>query len=270
MIMKRSIYLICLALFVTLSAVSQNIPEPMKPARLVNDFAGIFTESERAQLESNLVAFDRKTSTQIAIVTVSTLDGDAISSYAVKLFNKWGIGGDSKKSNGALILIKPKTNKERGGVFISVGYGLEGAVPDILAGRIVDYDILPSFKAGDYFGGVVKAVNTLESLTVGEFTAEQYLKKHKSKNPGSIIFIVIFIIFGLVSAFSKKRNNEGETIGSSGRSGSGALSSILLASILLGGRGGGGGGFGGFSGGGGGFGGFGGGFSGGGGAGGSW
>ena len=269
--MKRSIYLICLAIFVTLSAMSQTLPEPMKPARLVNDFAGIFTESQRQQLESNLVNFDNKTSTQIAVVTVSTLDGTSVSDYATKLFNKWGIGGDSKKNNGVLILIKPKTKQELGRTFITIGYGLEGAIPDVLTGRIIDNDMIPSFKTNDYFAGVAKAINTIESLAIGEFTAEQYVKKHEGKKgSGSIIFVIILIIFGLISAFSKNGRNGGETMSSSDSS-SRALNGVLLASILLGGRGGGGGGgFGGFSGGGGGFGGFGGGFSGGGGAGGSW
>ena len=132
--------------------------------------------------------------------------------------------------------------------------------------------MIPSFKTNDYFAGVVKAVATIESLAIGEFTAEQYVEKSgKKSDVGSIVLIVIFIVFGLISVFTKNGRNGGETMSATDSS-SRALNGVLLASILLGGRGG-GGGFGGFSGGssgGGGFGGFGGGFSGGGGAGGSW
>lgn len=272
--MSKRIYITLLSLFVAVTAVAQSFPEPMRPARLVNDFAGMFTGGEQSQLEQKLVDFDRQTSTQIAVVTVADLEGIPASEYAARLFDKWGVGGDSKKNNGILILVKPKSVDQRGEVFIATGYGVEGAVPDALAGRIVDYDILPAFRQGQYFAGVDRAATTLMELTRGEYTADQYLAQHKEKKmPAGLLLLGVIIFFGLFLGFTKagkaaSENSGGRTISSAGD----VASAILLGSLLSGGHRGGssGGGFGGFSGGGGGFGGFGGGFSGGGGAGGSW
>ncbi|MCD7962977.1 MAG: TPM domain-containing protein [Rikenellaceae bacterium] len=258
--MKRFLIAIIAVCTVILS-FAQNIPDPMSPARLVNDFAGLFTSSQIDALETKLVDFDRTTSNQIAVVTVNDLDGMAVSDYGVRLFEKWKIGG-TKKDNGILILIKPKTQSENGRVSINVGYGLEGAVPDILAGRIVDYDMIPYFEKNDYYGGVAAAVNTLIGLTEGEFTADEYLKRHKRAEALSVIFSVL--IFMLAVFLLSLRRRKGHTVGSGNRS---VPPTIFIGGVPFMGRGR--GGFGGFSGGGG-FGGFGGGMTGGGGASGSW
>lgn len=264
----RVLAMCVLLLSICTMTMAQQLPEPMKPARLVNDFAGVLTPAQQSTLEQKLVDFDRSTSTQIAVVSVPDLEGAAISDYAARLFDKWGVGGSSQKNNGLLILVKPKTADSKGEVFIATGYGVEGAVPDALAGRIVDYDILPSFREGRFYEGIDRATSTLMSLTKGEFTADQYLKRKEKQGSGagSIIgLVVLFFVISLLSSRSKVGSKH--TISSGGD----VATAILLGSLLSGGRGhGGGGGFGGFSGGGGGFGGFGGGFSGGGGAGGSW
>ncbi len=265
--MLRKIFTATLLFTVSvLAAAALDLPEPMKPARLVNDFAGIFNPAQRQALESRLVGFADSTSTQIAVVSVDDLDGTAISDYAARLFDKWGIGGGTDRNNGILILVKPKTATSRGEVFISTGYGLEGAVPDALAGRIVDYDMLPRFRQGDYYGGVNNAVSTLMGLTRGEFTADQYLSRHtQGSGRGGLWAVLGFLaLLALLTGGSKKGPRH--TITSEGD----VARAILWGSILSSGHHRSGGGFGGFSGGGDGFGGFGGGFTGGGGAGGSW
>lgn len=267
MVKKRYIVALLLTLFAFV-ATAQNFPEPMQPVRMVNDFAGLLTSGEQVQLESKLVAFSDSTSTQIAVASIESLDGLAISDYAQQLFDKWGVGGSSKNNNGILILVKPKTADGRGEVFIATGYGVEGVVPDALAGRIVDYDILPAFRKGHYYEGIDRATTTLIGLTRGEFTAEQYLSKKKesgSPGVGGIVMLALLVLFLVIAGGSGKSGGK-QTISSGGD----VASAILLGSLLSGGHRSSGGGFGGFSGGGGGFGGFGGGFSGGGGAGGSW
>ena len=126
---KRSLYLLTLAvIFCTFpidSVFSQNIPERPSPPRLVNDFAGMLKPDEVRMLEQKLVAFDDSTSTQIAIVTVPTLNGYDKADYAQQLGEKWGIG-QKGRNNGVLILVKPKTPDSRGEVQISTGYGVEG------------------------------------------------------------------------------------------------------------------------------------------------
>ena len=244
---------------------SQNIPDRPAPPRLVNDFAGMLNSEEAGRLERKLVAFNDSTSTQIAIVIVPTLDGYDKSDYAQRLGDKWGIG-QKGKNNGVLILVKPKTSDSKGEVFIASGYGIEGAIPDLVSGEIVDYEILPAFRNGDYFGGLNKATNTLMSLARGEFSAADYVQNAKKSTgkgaPLGLIFIIVFIVIAIISRKSGGSNNK--------NIGTGSLPFWMLLGMMGSGRGSNSGSWGGGNSGGGGFGGFGGGSFGGGGAGGSW
>jgi len=270
---SKNIYSLILAGILTIFSVNnlsaQRIPERPNPPRLVNDFASMLTPQEINALERKLVAFNDSTTTQIAIVTIPTLDGTDISDYAQQLAEKWGIG-QKGRDNGVLILIKPKTADSKGFVKIAPGYGLEGALPDITCGEIVDYEILPAFRNGDIYGGLSNATNIIMSLVRGEFTAADYGKKGRKSEEKGIpigpILIGIVIVISIISRGSSGRNNKNIS--------SGGLPFWLLMGMMGSGRGHGGswGGFSGGSGGGGGggFGGFGGGSFGGGGASGSW
>jgi uncharacterized protein len=252
-----------------ISAIGQDIPEPMSPPRLVNDFTGILTQGQAQQLERKLVAFDDSTSTQILVVLVKSLNGLTKEEFSDRIGEKWGVGNKGK-NNGIVILVKPKYGNESGQVRISTGYGVEGAVTDALGKRIVENEMIPYFKQGDYYTGLEKATNTIMALTRGEYTADQYVKGISGNKWGIFIPIIIIIIIIL---FMRRNSGDHFTTGSKGTS---LWTAIWLAS-MMGNRGGGGswgdfrsggGSFGG--GGGGGFGGFGGGSFGGGGAGGSW
>lgn len=262
--------ILCLSLAGALAA--QDIPDKPVPPRLVNDFAGVLSAQEVNALERKLVAFNDSTSTQIAVVTVKSLNGYAIEDYAQRLGEKWGIG-QKGRNNGILVLVKPKTAGEQGRARIETGYGVEGAVPDLLASEIVDNDMIPSFRNGDYYGGIDKATSTLMSLSRGEFTADQYQQRirgsSKKDKPG--IFLILFIIF-IIILISRRGGGGGRNRRITSRN---DLPFWLLMSMLGSGRShrgswGGFSGGGGFGGGGGGFGGFGGGSFGGGGASGSW
>ena len=256
--------------FVSFHAFSQDIPDKPVPPRLVNDFAGMLSRQEVNALEQKLVSFNDSTSTQIAIVTVPDLHGYDKADFAQRLGEKWGIG-QKGRDNGLLILVKPKTNTSRGEVFIAPGYGVEGAVPDILAAEIVDYEILPAFRSGNYYEGLDRATTTVMSLVRGEFTADQYRNSRKKSSESSGgIFVIIFLAILFISVFSRKKGGPNQKNISTG----GLPFWLLLSMMGSGNRShrGSWGGFsgGGFGGGGGGFGGFGGGGFGGGGAGGSW
>jgi uncharacterized protein len=223
----------------------------------------MFSSDEQAQLERMLVNYTDTTSTQIAVVTVKSLNGYEINDYVTRLFNKWGIGG-SKNNNGVLILIKPKTAEEKGQAYIQPGYGMEGVLPDVVCNRIVDSEMIPRLQDGQNAEAVVAAVNIMFNLAKGSYSADQYMKKTsgKKKKDNSLVPIaIIFVIILIVSSFGGR--GKGRNLGSKGQ-----LPLWILLSLLN--SGGGRGSFGGFSSGGGGFGGFGGGRSGGGGAGGSW
>lgn len=253
--------LLLLFVFLNQGLNAQNIPNPMSPPRLVNDFANIFSETEKQALESKLLLYNDTTSTQIYVVTVNDLDGYAPSDYAFRLGEKWVIG-QKGKDNGAVILIKPKVGNSRGEAYISVGYGLEARINDAYAGRIVRDVMIPYFKNDDYYSGVNAAIESMVKRLSGEFDPE--IKDKENDVPiTAIIGFVIFFVFFIIS-ISKKGGGD-QNIGGDG-SNRGQRGPIFFPPIMGGGRSGGfGGGFGG-----GGFGGGGGGRFGGGGAGGSW
>ncbi|MHC1705480.1 MAG: YgcG family protein [Tenuifilaceae bacterium] len=240
---------------------AQEIPSPMDPPRLVNDFVGLLNQNEAAGLEGKLRNYNDTTSTQIYIVIVNDLLGYDKSDFAFRLGEKWGIG-QKNKNNGALILVKPKVGNEKGEAFIAIGYGLEDVIPDITANHIVDLEMIPLFKQNQFYQGLDVATSTIIDLAAGKFTADQYNKGGESSGGGVIIFIIIIIVLSLI--FGGNSKGKGKTLGSN------LPFWLALGMLSSGSRGG---GFGGFSSGSGGFGGFGGGGGGsfgGGGAGGSW
>jgi uncharacterized protein len=250
-----AIVLFLQALLFANNTFAQNIIAKPNPATLVTDVAGVLTPEQKQALEKKLVAIDDSSSNQIAVVIIPTLDGYPKEEYATKLFRDWGIG-NKKTNNGVLLLVAINDRQIR----IEVGYGLEGAIPDITALNIIDNDIKPAFKAGNYYEGINKATDNIAKAAVGEYKVAK-AKKSKSKGSGGFLIILIIIFLILRSG----RGGGGSNIGGGGFSD--VATGLLLGSILGGGGRGGGGGYGG---GGGGFGGFGGGSSGGGGAGGSW
>ncbi len=268
LLIKQYFTLLFLAV-ISFSVAADDFPERPNPPRLVNDFARVLTQAENNHLERKLVDYFAATSTQIAIVTVKSLDGYDKSDYATRLAHNWGIGIKGS-DNGILILVKPKTHNSNGQVFVAIGYGLEGAVPDAIANRdIVDAELIPYFKQNDYFTGLDKATTVLIGLTKGEFSAAQYhqqVKKRKSGG-GSGFFLLFLLFFVIIPVLRRKRRATGigrslpfwaaMTMMSSGRHSHGGLFNDFSS---------GGGSFGGGSS----FGGFGGGGFGGGGAGGSW
>ncbi len=259
-------YLPFLLFFISIFGISaQDIPEPMYPFRLVNDFAGIFSEVQKQTLEQKLLAYNDSTSTQIYVVTVSDLGGYPASDYAFQLGEKWEIG-QAGKNNGLVILVKPKTSDSRGQAYIATGYGLEEFVNDAYAGRVVRNDMIPYFQQNDYFGGVNAAVDKVIGRLSGEFDGD-LSEDLPGIGLGGIIFsfIVIFFFFMLIRRiFGGDQHIDGD-----GHHRSGGpiffppIGSGRSRSSGWGGGGFGGGGFGGFGGGGGGS-------FGGGGAGGSW
>lgn len=269
---KRIGVLMLLALFGIAMQVSAQIPAKPNPPRLVNDFAKIFTAQQTAALEDSLVQFSKKTSNQVAIVTVNDLGGMAPSQFAYEIGEKWGVGGE-KLDNGVVILIKPKTDT-KGEVFIATGYGVEGALPDASCSVIINREMIPSFKENDYYGGVNKALAVILPVLANEYSIEEYEKGEEDKMIVGLAMLVagMALVFIVIALVSKDQDNKNDRNGNSGTFGGGngadVAAAILLGS-LLGGRSSGrsGGSFGGGSFGGGGFGG---GSFGGGGAGGSW
>jgi uncharacterized protein len=241
-----------LLVFITLvigvkSLPAQNVLEKPSTPTLVTDKAGVLSPSELQFLESKLVRIDDSSSNQIAVVILPTLDGYPIEEYATKLFRAWGIG-NKKTNNGILLLIAINDRKVR----IEVGYGLEGAIPDITANNIINNDIKPAFKEGAYFDGINTATDNIAKAAVGEY---KVARQKKSKDSAGQIFLFFFILIIIFAILGRKGGNGGSNIGGGGFSD--IATGMLLGSLLSGGGrssgsdwgGGGGGGFGGFGGG---------------------
>jgi uncharacterized protein len=251
--MMRYIYSILLSLTILLPLQAQKFPDQMIPKRLVNDYTGLLSEQEMLSLNNKLLEFNNQTSTQIYVVTYDDLQGYDIGDFGQRLGENWGIGQQGK-NNGILVLISPAAHK----ITIQTGYGMEGAVPDAVASKLIERVITPGFRQQKYYASLDSATNVLMSLTRGEFTADQYVKKGSEKAPGilMVVFILIMFVFVLTSGMRKRRvYSPGHAIPwwllllGTGGPRSGGWGSFSSGS---GGFGGGGGGFGGFGGGGGG------------------
>ena len=196
-----------LLLFVVSFCHAQQIPNRPSPPRLVNDFTNTLTISQANNLEYKLRNYNDTTSTQIAVVFVNDLQGTTAADFAYQLGEKWGVG--TKENNGIVILVKPK-NETKGEVFISVGYGLEQYVPDALAKRIIENQMIPAFKYNDYYSGVNNAIDSIIKLASGGF------KSDKSTDEDSEVAALIFIIIGMAAMilYISLANKVGKTISS--------------------------------------------------------
>lgn len=240
---------------------SQIAPRPNPPKlynNLSKEFPQFLSSDESAQLEEKLEVFSNETSNQICVLIVDDNDDIEPSDYATKVINEWGIG-QKGSNNGIVVLLKLKPAKG-GRDFIAIGYGLEGAIPDLATKRVREEELYPDLKAGNNFAALDKTTNKLMALAKGEIDVKNYTRgsSRSEKNPiGTAIIIIVIIIIVLINKF---RGGGGYTYNGRGRNYWGGG---------FGGFGGGGSSFGGGSSGGG-FGGFGGGSSGGGGSGGGW
>lgn len=251
------------------SAQTVNVIPPS--SQWVTDTAGMLTQAERQALSERLRRYADTTSTQIIVVTVPSLDGVPAADYAVELGRRWGVG-TGEHDNGAVILVSRDDRQ----VYIATGYGLEGAVPDVLASRIVRNVIVPNFRQNRFYAGLSEASNIIMEAAAGEYVAEPRAERPAARSLDvASVFVILIIAFFVIEAMSTGRHGGGGNGGRRVRRRRGVPPIVVwgLMSAMSGGRSRGGmGGFGGGGFGGGGFGGFsgGGGSFGGGGAGGSW
>ncbi|MBC7946448.1 MAG: TPM domain-containing protein [Chitinophagaceae bacterium] len=265
--MKRILGLI--ALLISFCASAQDgIPAPPAIPRLVNDFTGKFLAPEQVSaLEYKLRAYNDSTSNQVVIAVVESLGSYSADDYAVELGRKWKVG-NKDFNNGVVILISTGGGEGNRKAAIQVGYGLEGVITDLVTKSIIDNDIIPNFKAGNYYRGLDMAVDDIMTAAAGRYKAPAGWGQ--GKKPKGIGFGAILLILIILFLFSGRGGGKGG--GMVSRRGYRDIGAgWILGSLLSGGSSGGGGwSGGGGGGGGGGFGGFGGGGFGGGGSSGSW
>ena len=238
------------------TAHAQQFDFPPRPAGPVLDQGDLLSSGEEQRLARKLTAFEDTTSTAVVVVTLQSLNGAPIADYATYLGREWGVG-QGEKDNGVVFLVSRGDRK----MFIATGYGVEGALPDAIANRIVERIVTPAFRQGQFYAGIDRGTDAIIQATKGEYDASAEARSTSSDGgiPKALIFTILILVYFVGQGFfrggggkrsRKSRRRHGD-----------------FPVIIWGGGGGGGGGF---SGGGGGFGGFGGGSFGGGGAGGSW
>lgn len=234
-------------------ASGQSYDLPPRPDGPVLDQAQLLTSGERARLAGKLTAYTDTTSTAIVVVTVPTLNGAPISDYAFALGREWGVG-QAGADNGVVVLVSSGDRK----VFIATGYGLEGAIPDVTANRIIDRVMTPAFRRGAFYAGLDRATTELMRAAAGEFTVADRAPEPDTGVPidPALVFMGLIFLYFVVKAMRSGGGGGGRHRRRHGVGGP----------VIIWGGGSSGGGFDG----GGGFGGFGGGDFGGGGAGGDW
>lgn len=243
--MKKTLTIIILSLL-ALQLFALKVP---KLTGHVNDYANVLSSNEKSTLENFLIDFEKKTSSQVALLTIKSLEGENLEDYSIKVVDDWKLGRKGN-DNGVLLLVSMQEKKMR----IEVGYGVEGVLTDAKSSYVINNYIVPDFKKGDFYTGISTGIAAItgiisEDLTITEEQITQSRQKQK-KSKGQLPFGFIIFIFMMV--FSRLGRGRG-------RGGRGGLLTALFFSGLLNGGGSNrsGGGFsgGGFSGGGGGFGG---------------
>ena len=247
----RLLITVAVVFLCTLSVLAQSdeLLNRLQAQGYVSDYAGVFSVPQRDGLNRLLAELEQKTNAQIAVVTLSSLEGGEIRDFSNRLFERWGIG-QKGLDNGVLLLTAMGDHE----VWIEVGYGVEPIIPDARAGRILDEVVIPAFRQGDFAGGLTAGAQTLASIVATDSGVQLTGAVHvPQRQPGGGRGLSVFhIIIGLIGLLIFIKNPW--------------LALFLLSSRRAGRGGYGGGGFGGSGG----FGGFGGGLSGGGGAGRSW
>ena len=194
--MRRSVRLVAVVALSCLSAAAAAQSALPKPAGRVNDFANVIDPAIEAEIDRRLDLLEQTTSSEIAVVTVASLDGASVEEYASRLFKAWGVG-QGPEDNGVLVLVAPSEREMR----IEVGYGLEGVLPDGLAGQVIRDDFTPRFRDGDYSGGIRSGVNRVADIVEKHqvLTPEQ-LAAFNGRGSSEVPAVIIIPFFGLFVA----------------------------------------------------------------------
>ncbi|MBR3969415.1 MAG: TPM domain-containing protein [Clostridia bacterium] len=193
-----AVMLVLMATSLTACGKEKQYPE-IKEKTFVNDYADVITEQDEITITNKAKQLEQKTSAQAVVVTVESLDGEPIEEYALNLGRTWGVG-DKEKNNGIIVLLS-KNDRE---IYIAVGYGLEGALPDSKTGRIIDHYGMTYFQSDNFSAGLESIYGAIVNeiyVEYGETPEENYIpvmqlssKKEDSEIGEIIISWVILII----------------------------------------------------------------------------
>lgn len=203
--MKKIISLIFLSTFVIFSALADGlVPIPELNSR-VTDQINLFSAQEKQLLEQKLSTFEQNNGSQIVVLVIETTGFETIEEYSMRVAETWKIGRE-EHDDGVILLVAKNDRKLR----IEVGYGLEGKIPDATAKWIIDEQIVPKFKKGDFVGGINKGVDQLIALAAGLTDHTKIVKKHNRNKklafwPLMLMYALIFMGPGLIATLRKEK-----------------------------------------------------------------
>lgn len=170
----------------------------------VNDYGDIISTATENHLDQLLANLEQTDSTQVVILTIPSLDGESLEEYSLKVVENWKVG-QAGYDNGALLLVAVGDRKVR----IEVGYGLEGTLTDLRAGRIIRNVILPDFKKGDFDQGMIEGIGAMIQTVKGEYSAEQNQAKKNQEDPFGLVAMLIFFSFFIGNLFRSSKLASG-------------------------------------------------------------
>lgn len=200
----NKILTIFLVILFNFSLQAKNVPTRAAP---IVDQAGLLSRNVSNALSNALFQIKKQTGNEISVLTVKSLEDETVDSYSIKVADQWKLG-DKEKDNGVLLLIALEDRKMR----IEVGQGLEGKLPDIVAGRIIR-SMTPYFKKGDYKSGIIIALSQIVDKTGGELTNTPKVRNRRSKKSFSSIILIIFIILSIFSGKGRRGGGRGLLLG---------------------------------------------------------
>jgi uncharacterized protein len=201
--------------FLLLFALSLQAAEvlPPAPARYFNDYAGVVGKPVAQSLNTKLEDFEKTASSQIVVAIYPKMQTDSsIEDYAQRIFDAWK-PGQKKLNNGAILLVFVQDHKMR----IHTGYGLEGALPDVICKRILDDEIAPRLKAGDFDGGMTAGVDAIMAAARGEYKGIGRTHGQAAGRNDSALPVIFFLVVILIFILSKLRRGTATQYGANGR-----------------------------------------------------
>ena len=216
------LFVVCIALSVF--AGGSWAAEPSFPALTgrVVDQAGILSAATEEKLTGMLATHEQATGEQVVVVTLASLQGWPIEDFGYRLGRAWGIG-EKGKNTGALLIIAPKERNVR----VEVGYGLEGKLTDALSRAIIERDLVPAFRQGDFDRGVLAGTAALLGALGGDPKAVPAKRPQQEDDPLSGLFLLILIFFVVFAVFGRRGHWVGPMVGglwsAGGRSSSGGF-----------------------------------------------
>jgi len=197
--LRRAALVAALALLAPGARAEPLVVVPALKAR-VTDLTGTLTPDQAATLEAKLRAFEQTKGSQVAILIVPTTRPEEIEQYAIRVAEAWKLGRKGV-DDGAILLVARDDRKVR----IEVGYGLEGVLPDVTANRIIDEDIVPRFRDGDYYGGIAAGVDRMLRVIEGEPLPEPERRETAHGAGGLGQLLPLLLIFALVGGSILRR-----------------------------------------------------------------